>query len=381
MRGWMAEPFIAHDPAIDERFMHEALALGRSNLGRTWPNPSVGAVVVKNGVVVGRGTTQPGGRPHAEAMALAEAGLGAVGATLYVTLEPCSHRSVRGGTPCLEHTLLSGVRRVVSALEDPNPHISGISHALLRSTGIKVSVGTGAEQARRDNLGHILRVQQNRPMVTLKLAQTSDGFCAPFGGGRLQVSGDEAMRQVHLLRAQHDAIMVGIGTVLSDDPVLTVRLPGLEDRSPVRVLLDSQLRLPLDGRLVRTAREIPVWVIAAQTADSSRERVLKEAGVEVMRIGIGNDGKLDLAAALRLLALRGITRVFSEGGPSVADALVKQGLADVIIVSTADHALGSHGVPALLPAFAGALADSALYRLKDNIRFGSDVFETYERLI
>jgi diaminohydroxyphosphoribosylaminopyrimidine deaminase / 5-amino-6-(5-phosphoribosylamino)uracil reductase len=196
MRGWTADPIV--DPDLDARFMDEALALGRANLGQTWPNPSVGAVVVKDNVVVGRGATQVGGRPHAEALALAEAGIKAVGATLYVTLEPCSHRSVRGGTPCLEHSLLSGVRRVVSALDDPNPHISGVSHALLRSAGVQVTTGVGAATARRDHLGHILRLQQQRPMLTLKLAQTSDGYCAPPGGGRLQISGNEAMREVHL---------------------------------------------------------------------------------------------------------------------------------------------------------------------------------------
>ncbi len=207
MRGWTAE--LAVDAELDARFMAEALALGRANLGQTWPNPSVGAIVVKGGVVVGRGATAPGGRPHAEPIALEQAGLQAVGATLYVTLEPCSHRSVRGGTPCLEHTLLSGVSRVVSAFEDPNPHISGLGHALLRSAGVKVSVGVGGAEAARDHRGHVLRVRERRPMVTLKIAHTADGYCAPAGGGRLQISGEEAMRAVHLLRASHDAIMVG----------------------------------------------------------------------------------------------------------------------------------------------------------------------------
>jgi diaminohydroxyphosphoribosylaminopyrimidine deaminase / 5-amino-6-(5-phosphoribosylamino)uracil reductase len=377
MRGWTADPVF--DPELDRQFMAQALELGRANLGRTWPNPSVGAVFVSNGVVVGRGVTQPGGRPHAEALALAEAGLEAVGSTLYVTLEPCSHRSLRGGTPCLEHTLLSGVRRVVSAIDDPNPHISGVGHALLRSAGVRVHVGEGSAEALRDHRGHILRVQQGRPMVTLKLAQTADGYCAPVGGGRLQISGEAAMREVHLLRASHDAIMVGVGTALSDDPQLNVRLQGLEDHSPVRVILDTRLRLPLTSTLVKTARKIPVWIIAAEDAPAAPELAMREHGVEVMRVGRDGTGALDLAAALRLLALRGITRIFSEGGPTVADALAKAALADVVIVSTADHSLGARGVPALLPGLASALADKTRYIKLNDQRHGTDTFTTYER--
>jgi diaminohydroxyphosphoribosylaminopyrimidine deaminase / 5-amino-6-(5-phosphoribosylamino)uracil reductase len=377
MRGWTAEPVA--DPAADHRFMTEALALGRANLGRTWPNPSVGAVVVKDGLIVGRGATQAGGRPHAEPIALEEAGLRAVGATLYVTLEPCSHRSVRGGTPCLEHTILSGVSRVVSALDDPNPHISGVGHAILRSAGVKIDVGEGGAEALRDHRGHILRVQQGRPMVTLKLAQTADGFCAPAGGGRLQISGEAAMREVHLLRASHDAIMIGVGTVLSDDPRLSVRLPGLEDRSPIRVALDSRLRLPLASNLVSTAGRLPLWVIAAEDAPAEAERALKDTGAEVMRVGRGADGALDLAVALRLLGSRGVTRVFSEGGPVVAEALARSGLADVVIISTADHGLGAPGVVALRSGLAGAIADPGRYAVLDRRRHGSDTFTTYER--
>ncbi len=377
MRGWTAEPAV--DPDADRRFMAEALALGRAHLGRTWPNPSVGAVVVKDGAIVGRGATAPGGRPHAEPIALEQAGLQAIGATLYVTLEPCSHRSVRGGTPCLEHTLLSGVARVVSALEDPNPHISGLGHALLRSAGVKVLLGVGGEEAARDHRGHVLRVREARPMVTLKIAHTADGYCAPAGGGRLQISGADAMRAVHWLRASHDAIMVGVETVLSDDPQLNVRLPGLEDRSPVRVVLDSRLRTPPGSVLAKTAGAIPVWIIAAEDAPTEPERALREGGVEVMRVGRGRDGRLDLGAALRLLALRGITRVFSEGGPIVGEALAAAGLADVVILSRADAALGREGLPAVRPGLAAALADPALYVRLGEERHGSDLFTTFER--
>jgi diaminohydroxyphosphoribosylaminopyrimidine deaminase / 5-amino-6-(5-phosphoribosylamino)uracil reductase len=367
VRAW--RPVQASDPVADARFMAEALALGRANLGRTWPNPSVGAVIVKDGVIVGRGATAAGGRPHAEAVALEQAGLRAVGADMYVTLEPCAHRSVRGGTPCLELTLLSGVKRVVSALEDPNPHIAGVGHAILRSAGLRVALGIGAEEARRAHLGHIRRVQDGRPMVTLKLAQTADGFCAPLGGGRLQISGDAAMREVHMLRASHEAIMVGVGTVLSDDPQLTVRLPGLADRSPIRVVLDSALRTPLASALVRGAGIVPLWIIAADDAPAAPEIALRAAGAEVMRVGRSPAGSLDITAALRLLALRGITRA----------ALVAEDLADTVIVSTADHALGAPGTRALLPPVAVALADAVRFRLHAEARHGSDVFTIHER--
>jgi diaminohydroxyphosphoribosylaminopyrimidine deaminase/5-amino-6-(5-phosphoribosylamino)uracil reductase len=377
MRGWTAGQAV--DAEADRRFMAEALELGRANLGQTWPNPSVGAVVVKDGRVVGRGATAPGGRPHAEPIALGEAGFAAIGGTLYVTLEPCSHRSVRGGTPCLEHAILSGVARVVSALDDPNPHISGIGHALLRTAGVKVSVGEGATQALRDHRGHILRVRQGRPMVTLKLARTADGYCAPAGGGRLQISGAEAMLEVHRIRAAHDAIMVGVGTALSDDPQLTVRLPGFDGRAPVRIILDSALRLPLASTLARTARAIPVWVIAAEDAPAKAELALREAGVEVMRVARSAGGSLDLGAALRLLAVRGITRVFSEGGPMIAEALAEAGLADVVILSTADAALGGPGLPAVRSGLAAALAGGH-YQPLGEARHGSDVFATYERI-
>jgi diaminohydroxyphosphoribosylaminopyrimidine deaminase/5-amino-6-(5-phosphoribosylamino)uracil reductase len=367
--------------------MAHALALSRRGLGRTWPNPSVGAVIV-NGPpgqrhVVGRGVTQPGGRPHGEAVAFDQAGEAALGGTLYVALEPCSHRTVRGGMPCLERALRAGVRRVVSAMVDPNPEIAGLGHAILRLAGCAVTVGIGGEEAARIHRGHVLRVTEGRPMVTLKIARTSDGYAGAIANGsgaRLQVSCEQAGRYVHLLRAMHDAIMVGISTVLADDPQLTVRLDGLEDRSPIRVVLDSHLRMPPDATLVRTARDVPTWVIAAVEAPIEAEKRLVAAGIEVMRVGQGADGRLDLMAALKLLALRGITRVFSEGGPTVAAALAKAGLADEVLISTSPHPLGKPGVIGVQPGLAQALADPARYRhLADEI-VGVDRLQRYERV-
>src|SRR5580704_7557574 len=222
--------------ASDRRFMALALALGRRGLGRTHPNPAVGAVVVKDGVIVGRGWTQPGGRPHAEPEALRRAGEAARGATLYVTLEPCSHFGK--SPPCADAIIAVGISRVVAAIEDPNPEVAGKGHAKLRAAGITVDVGLFAEEAARDHAGHFRRIRDKRPHVVLKLAVSSDDKIGAAGGRPVAITGEAARTRVHLLRAQSDAILVGIGTVLADDPLLTCRLPGMEARSPVRVVLD-----------------------------------------------------------------------------------------------------------------------------------------------
>jgi len=371
--------------AVDRAFMAQALDLGARNLGRTWPNPSVGAIVTQDSpdgpVVVARGLTQAGGRPHGEALAFARAGAGAaaMGGTLYVTLEPCSHRSLRGGIPCVEHTILSGVKRVVSAMADPNPFIAGLGHALLRTAGIEVVTGVLEDQAQRAHCGHVLRVTQGRPMVTFKIARTADGYAGGAGATPIAVSSPAASAWVHLQRAHHDAIMLGVGSVLSDDPQLTVRLPGMADRSPVRVILDSYLKLPLASKLARTAREVPVWVIAAETAPVEPEAALVAAGVEVMRVGAAPDGHLDLHEALTLLGTRGITRVFSEGGPRIGEKLALAGLADEVVVSTSPKALGEPGIVALRPGLAGLLADPDLYRLAGTELIGGDRFEHFVR--
>lgn len=369
--------------AVDRAFMAQALDLGARNLGRTWPNPSVGAIVTQDTpdgpVVVARGLTQAGGRPHGEALAFARAGAAAMGGTLYVTLEPCSHRSLRGGIPCVEHTILSGVKRVVSAMADPNPFIAGLGHALLRTAGIEVVTGVLEDQAQRAHCGHVLRVTRGRPMVTFKIARTADGYAGGAGATPIAVSSPAAGAWVHLQRAHHDAIMLGVGSVLSDDPQLTVRLPGMADRSPVRVILDSYLKLPLASKLARTAREVPVWVIAAETAPVEPEAALVAAGVEVMRVGAAPDGHLDLHEALTLLGTRGITRVFSEGGPRIGEKLALAGLADEVVVSTSPKALGEPGIVALRPGLAGLLADPDLYRLAGTELIGGDRFEHFVR--
>src|SRR3569623_533341 len=290
----------------DLRFMALALDLGRRGLGRTAPNPAVGAVIVKDGVIVGRGWTQDGGRPHAEAEALKRAKRAAKGATRYVTLEPCSHQ---GQTPpCADAVIGAGIVRVVSAMEDPNPEVAGQGHARLREKGITVDVGLLGDEARLAHAGHIARVTQGRPRVLVKLAVSSDGKAGLAGRKTVQITGDDARERVFRMRAQNDAILVGIGTVLADNPQLTCRLPGMLEKSPVRVVLDAQLRAPLSLSVISTNREYPTWLFCAQKASEMAEDILTQKGVRVFRVPDVN-GKLDLGAVLKRLDAEGITRL------------------------------------------------------------------------
>jgi diaminohydroxyphosphoribosylaminopyrimidine deaminase / 5-amino-6-(5-phosphoribosylamino)uracil reductase len=330
--------------ADDARFMVLALALGRRGLGNTWPNPAVGAVIVKDGVIVGRGWTQAGGRPHAEVEALRWAGTAARGGTLYVTLEPCSHHGK--SPPCADAVISAGIARVVSAIEDPNPDVAGQGHARLRAAGITVDVGLGAEEARHDHAGHIRRMRDGRPNVLLKLAISADGKAGAAGGKPIAITGEAVRERVHLLRAQNDAIMIGIGTALADDPMLTSRLPGLDKRSPVRVVADSMLRLPIGSRLVQTARQTPLWVLAGPKAPAQAADALRALGAEVIPVEEQNGG-LSLAAVLKLLAARGITRLMVEGGPTLAGALLAADLVDEAVLFHSDKAVGMEGIEAL----------------------------------
>ena len=361
----------------DERFFSAALALGRRNLGATAPNPAVGALVVKDGIVLGRGWTAPGGRPHAEPLALAQAGESARGATLYVTLEPCAHH---GKTPpCAEAVVASGVTRVVAGLHDPDPRVAGQGFALLRAAGIEVETDVFPDLGRRAHRGHILRVTEQRPMVTLKIAQTADGQAA--GGEhdkRLAITGLAANLRTHVFRAMHDAIMVGIGTIFGDDPLMTVRLPGC-DRRPLRVVLDARLDLPLRSRLVVGTREAPVLAICGAGVPPEKREALLAQGVEIEFCALDGEGRLDLRAALGVLARRGITRVFSEGGPRVGSALIAQGLADEMLLFTSPRPLGRKGVEALSPQSRATLIDEEAYCLVEQGLFGVDSFIHYER--
>jgi diaminohydroxyphosphoribosylaminopyrimidine deaminase/5-amino-6-(5-phosphoribosylamino)uracil reductase len=362
----------------DERWMAAALRFGRRNFGLTAPNPCVAALIVRDGVVVGRGVTAPGGRPHAEVIALAEAGEAARGATIYVTLEPCSHF---GATPpCAEAIVTAGIGRVVAALEDPDVRVAGRGLARLRDAGIAVTVGVGEAQARRDHRGHILRVTAGRPMVTLKLAMTADGYVAgDEHDARLAITGEAANGAVQVMRSLHDAIMIGAGTARDDDPLLTVRLLGVTQR-PLRVVLDAQLDLPLASRLVATAGKFPTLVVTTAAAPAEREAALAAKGVETARVEADPAGGVDLGAALRLLGERGVTRVFSEGGPRVGSRLIALRLADEVALFSAVKPLGRPGRPALDAAAHSVLVDLAHYRALEPETYGTDTLRRWERV-
>ncbi|MFT4099346.1 MAG: bifunctional diaminohydroxyphosphoribosylaminopyrimidine deaminase/5-amino-6-(5-phosphoribosylamino)uracil reductase RibD, partial [Rhodoblastus sp.] len=323
--------------------------------------------------------TQDGGRPHAERVALDAAGDLARGATLYVTLEPCSHY---GKTPpCAKAIVEAGVSRVVSAMEDPDPRVAGRGHDILRRAGVEVVTDVCADEALRATLGHILRVRENRPLVTLKLAETLDGYAAgDEHDPRLTITSAAANARTHVFRAQHAAIMVGIGTALADDPLMTVRAPGLEDRKPLRVVLDAKLALPMRSRLATSARETPVLLLADALADSPRAKALLEAGVEIAPVAVDVEGHIVLKDALIALAQRGITRVFSEGGPRIGAALIAQGLADEVVIFTSPKPHG-RGTPALSQEARAILADPARYCLVEDTMLGPDRMRRYERVL
>ena len=361
----------------DQRFMQLALTLGRRGLGRTWPNPAVGAVVVKDDVIVGRGWTQPGGRPHAEVVALARAGPAARGATLYVTLEPCSHFGK--SPPCADALINAGVAKVVSAMADPNPEVAGKGHAKLRAAGIAVDVGRCAAAAARDHAGHFRRMREHRPHVVLKLAVSADEKIAAAGGKPIAITGEAARRRVHLLRAQSDAILVGIGTVLADDPLLTCRLPGMEKRSPVRVVLDNGLRIPGDSRLVHTARETPLWVMASELAEAPAAAKLGAAGAQVFRLAPRDKPGLDPLAVLHMLSDKGITRLMVEGGSRVASSFVAAGLVEEVWLLRGPDAVGAEGIAALDALPLTAITQSPAFRVRASETLDKDALTIYER--
>jgi len=364
----------------DERFMAAALAIGRRGQGLCAPNPAVGALIVTEGVTIARGWTKRGGRPHAETEALSAAGVTAQGATLYVSLEPCSHH---GATPpCTQAIIAAGIRRVVYAVEDRDPRALGKADGIFKAAGLEVKRGVLVEEAARAHRGHFLRVTEGRPMLTLKLAVTADLYAGGLPGEpRLKVTGEVADDLVHMERARHEAVMVGIGTALSDDPLLTVRLPGLEARKPLRIVLDSELRLPHFARLATTALGHPTLVITGEDAPLTKEEALRRAGIEILRIPRAAKRRgLDLEKAFKALGDRGLTRVFCEGGPTLAAGLIHAGLADEVMILTSPVLLGRKGILGLDPATADRLADARHYRLLGERTIGSDRLTLYEKV-
>ena len=368
------------DPDFDRRMMATALRLGRRNLGQTSPNPAVGCVIVRTDgevpVVVGRGWTAVGGRPHAERVALKQAGDKAKGATAYVTLEPCAHKG--RAKSCSQALIDAGVARLVTAMTDPDPRTNGKGHAALGEAGIAVSAGLLGEEAARAHSGHIARITKGRPHVTLKLAVSADGMIGRRAGERMIITGKPAFAAVQAMRTSFDGVMIGIGTVLIDDPRLTIRLPGLEARSPARVILDEGARLPLGSRLVQSTSEAPLIAVVGPEAAEERKSALADAGVTLIEIGLGSGG-LDLGAMLAELSRRGMSRVFAEGGAAVAASLVSADLVDEAVLFRAPVVVGADGVRALAGMALSAIERSPRYRLVEIGWAGDDQVRRYVR--
>ena len=333
----------------DRRFMQMALHMARRGLGTTAPNPSVGAVIVdRGGVILGRGWTQPGGRPHAEVAALERAGTGAMGATLYVTLEPCSHTGK--SPPCADAVIAAGIERVVCALHDPDERVAGRGFARLRAAGIEVIENTLSQEARWLTLGHILRVTEQRPFVQLKLATGADGLIAPGDGAPVWVTGKEARAQGHLLRARADAILLGIGTVLADDPLLDCRLPGLAGQSPDIFVLDRHNRLPGQSKIATNGRLAGIF------------------------------GETTIKDMLEDLADRGMTRLLVEGGPHVWRSFLDAGLVDEIVHFEGAGRAGQGGLLPFVDAGLERITENAAFKLVDQRPVGSDKMSSYRRV-
>ena len=360
---------------LDRRFMAACIRYSRRHLGRTGTNPSVATLIVTSEghgpVIVGRGVTAVGGRPHAETVALAEAGERARGATAYVTLEPCAHH---GRTPpCSEALVAAGVNRVVAAATDPDERVSGKGYDILRAAGIEVVPGVLAEEARSVLSGYLIRSEKKRCEVTLKLAVSADGMIGREAAGQVPITGDVARAQSHVLRAEHDAILVGIGTALVDDPELTCRLPGLAHRSPLRIVLDSHARLPLTSRLVQSVSEAPLAIATTAPGSQSAERLLG-AGARLLACE-EHQGRIALPELLDDLAAQGVTRLLVEGGAKVARAFLDEGLADRIVLYESDVVVGVNGIAA--PFSRAALP--AGFVQSGEWRFGADRCHEYLR--
>ena len=361
--------------STDLAMMRAALALARRGLGTTWPNPSVGCVIVKNRHVIGRGWTGRGGRPHGEREALRRAGAAAQGATTYVTLEPCSHW---GKTPpCADALIAAGLRRVVVALEDPDARVAGNGIAALRKAGLAVELGLCAAEAAELNAGFFQRVRLGRPLVTLKLATSLDGRIATASGESRWITGSAARERAHLLRATNDAILVGTETVLADDPQLTCRLPGLAGRSPLRVVLDRQLRIPPSARLLAEARQVPTWIVTLGSSDPARQELFRKAGIEVIAAEPDAAGLIDLSSALGLLGDRGLTRLLVEGGGRLAAALFRADLVDRLVWFHAPLLLGSDGIPAVAGLDPNGLAAMPRFEQLATEFVGEDVMTVF----
>ena len=357
--------------------MATALALGRRGLGRVWPNPAVGCVIVdSHGAVAGRGWTQPGGRPHAETEALLRAGKRARGGTAYVTLEPCSHF---GKTPpCAESLISAGISRVVAALLDPDERVAGQGFQTLEKAGVKVEQGLSEHVARFDQAGFLSRVLLGRPMIALKTAMSLDGRVATLTGDSKWITGPESRRHGHLLRASHDAILIGVGTAIADNPRLDCRISGFDKASPVRIILDSQLKLANYTELdvIARAKNQKTWVFTV-SKDKNRISKLEALGVQVFQISSTKSGNVDVKAVSAILAEQGITRLLIEGGASVATSFLSNRLVDRVHAFRAPQIIGADGLAAIGPLGLARVADGPRFIRCDSQIIEDDCVDLY----
>ncbi len=360
---------------VEKRWMHHALSIAGRGLGQTWPNPTVGCVIVKDSRVVGRGVTSAGGRPHAEVVALEQARIHAKDADVYVTLEPCAHHGQTG--PCAMALINAGVRRVVIAHSDPDPRVSGAGRALLRKANIVVVENFCEQESYALNAGFFKRVQKGLPWVTLKLATTLDGRIAMAEGESRWITHSAARRMTHLLRSQNDAILVGRNTIVTDDPDLRVRNLG-DVTSPVRVVLDTNLSISNDAKLFRTAKESPVWIAHDEATPVNDETKSALEGVSFLPVQTKN-GQINVEAALRRLGDKGITRVLCEGGGLLAASLLNSALVDEIVLFQAGKLIGRSGLSAIGDLAFSSLADAPQFSLKDLHRVGPDTVSFWRK--
>jgi diaminohydroxyphosphoribosylaminopyrimidine deaminase/5-amino-6-(5-phosphoribosylamino)uracil reductase len=359
--------------------MRAALALARRGLGETAPNPSVGCVIVRNDHVVGRGRTATGGRPHAEVVALAAAGEAARGATAYVTLEPCNHTGKTG--PCTEALIAAGIARVVVGATDPNPAVNGAGIARLRAAGIEVATGIMAPECQAVIAGFAMVMGHRRPLTRLKLASTLDGKIATATGASQWLTGAPARRAAHAMRGRHDAVMVGVGTVLADDPELTCRIDGFRTAPLVRIIVDSHLRTPLMSKLLRgISPAAPVWFLHRDGADKARRTAMEGAGARLFEMPASAAG-VDLPAAMRALAQAGLTRILVEGGGTLAAALLRAQLVDRLAWFHAPCIIGGDGWPAAAGFGVTTLDSMPRFRPLAQERWGDDMLSTYTRIM
>ncbi|QXT40709.1 bifunctional diaminohydroxyphosphoribosylaminopyrimidine deaminase/5-amino-6-(5-phosphoribosylamino)uracil reductase RibD [Gymnodinialimonas ceratoperidinii] len=360
----------------DARWMALALSLGARGLGKVWPNPAVGCVLVRDGRVVGRGATAPGGRPHAEVVALRQAGDAARGACAYVSLEPCNHTGQTG--PCAQALIDAGVARVVVGCGDPDPRVAGGGIARMRDAGIEVVTGVCEAEALRVHEGFLSRVREGRPMVTLKVATSLDGRIATASGESQWITGPEARRRVHWMRGRHDAVMVGAGTARADDPALTVR--GMGDvAQPVRVVISRRLGLPVDSVLGRSAREVPVWLVHGPDAPAAAREAWSAVGARLLEVTPDASGQVDADAALRRLGDEGLTRVFCEGGGALAASLLAADAVDRLAVFSGGVMLGAEGTPSVGAMGIAALAEAPRFALERVEQLGPDALSLWRR--